>query len=307
MPLQIVEVNGFAPDSPFVRDAIHRNRCPFVGEHCTKIFPNGHQNGVCTMRAGSLGAQPVICCPKRLYADNLSALRRVAADAFGASVPFAYGGQLIPDVDRQVLPFGHGQGKELRMRFRTSNFSVDWVLALVDANLDLMEFVAVEVQTIDTTGNYRKQLHAIHTAAESPRLQEIAQRSSGGGFNWENVNKRILPQLITKGHILRRENLCRKGLFFVCPDPVSQRILQRLGQIEDQYEPHPGSVTFHRYQLAEDGIENSDGTRKLQFLGASTTTTDQLATALSSPRDLPTPNSYGELISKAIHLRFGGK
>ena len=44
---------------------------------------------------------------------------------------------------------------------------------------------------------------------------------SNAGMNWENVNKRILPQLIYKGHVLRREELCRKGLFFVCPKHVN--------------------------------------------------------------------------------------
>ncbi len=42
---------------------------------------------------------------------------------------------------------------------------------------------------------------------------------SKAGVNWENVSKRILPQLIYKGYVLRRERLCSKGLFFVCPKP----------------------------------------------------------------------------------------
>jgi hypothetical protein len=29
------------------------------------------------------------------------------------------------------------------------------------------------------------------------------------GFNWEHVSKRIIPQIIYKGQILQREDLCR--------------------------------------------------------------------------------------------------
>ena len=47
--------------------------------------------------------------------------------------------------------------------------------------------------------------------------------------NWENVNKRIIPQLIYKGQVLQREEGCKKGLFFVCPTPVYHNITARLG------------------------------------------------------------------------------
>ena len=48
-------------------------------------------------------------------------------------------------------------------------------------------------------------------------------------MNWENVNKRILPQIIYKGHVLRLEERCTKGLYFVCPKQVYSRIRERLG------------------------------------------------------------------------------
>ena len=67
---------------------------------------------------------------------------------------------------------------------------------IIDASGKLLSFVAIEVQSIDTTGNYQAE-----------RLAYLEKGSFGGkstaGLNWENVNKRILPQIIYKGHALR--------------------------------------------------------------------------------------------------------
>jgi len=82
-------------------------------------------------------------------------------------------------------------------------FFGDWILALVDESKNLQEFVAVEVQSIDTTGNYRKERDAYAAG-------HAFTGSSRAGINWENVNKRILPQLIFKGHVLRRETSARR-------------------------------------------------------------------------------------------------
>ncbi|MSO23167.1 MAG: hypothetical protein EXQ58_07940 [Acidobacteria bacterium] len=69
---------------------------------------------------------------------------------------------------------------------------------------ELVDFVAVAAQSIDTTGNYRKERGAYLREEPFPGV-------STGGFNWKNVNKRILPQVIYKGHVLRQEPLCQRG------------------------------------------------------------------------------------------------
>ena len=81
----------------------------------------------------------------------------------------------------------------------------------------LLGFVAIEVQSIDTTGNYQAEREAYL----GDRI--VCREDSTAGLNWENVNKRILPQIIYKGHVLRREPLCQKGLFFICPRPYTTR------------------------------------------------------------------------------------
>lgn len=106
-----------------------------------------------------------------------------------------------------IAVFGHGWGGELRLpqRAGTGSYFVDWVLARLDENGELAEFTAIEVQTIDTTGNYRE--------ARTALLENRSVISDTVGLNWENVSKRIIPQLIYKGQVLQREDLCRTGLF----------------------------------------------------------------------------------------------
>lgn len=61
-------------------------------------------------------------------------------------------------------------------------------------NGELAEFTALEVQTTDTTGNYRGAREAL--------LNDRSLKDETVGLNWENVSKRIILQLIYKGQML---------------------------------------------------------------------------------------------------------
>jgi len=126
-------------------------------------------------------SQPVICCPKRLYAEEYRILRDVADAVFGPDAPMIAGNQV--NVDRKagnrVFAFGSALGGEIKLPTigGRGGFFVDWILALVDRGGELKEFVAVEVQSIDTTGNYRKERDAY-----------VAEKDFAGyskaGINW---------------------------------------------------------------------------------------------------------------------------
>jgi len=246
---------------------------------------------------------PVICCPQRLYANDYQVLRQVCNSAFGPRVP------LLTDLKSGLpgsgaaIPFGQRLGKELKVNSRGSNYSFDWIIAQVDGNGQLIEFVAVEVQTIDTTGSYRRQSWDFQSAHQGGGIEGFEQPVTGksSNFNYENVNKRILPQLITKGHLLRVEEQCRKGLFFICPTPVLKRIYNRLGNHLAEYAPQPGSITFHDYTIDKDSPIHPF---PLKLGTCFTTTHDQLALAFSSPQNLPPKNSYSKVVSEAIRERL---
>lgn len=261
--------------------------CPFVGGQCQKTLSDGSISGACTLKPATSG--PVICCPQRLYAHDYRILTDVARVAFCNDVVLIPGHlakeQEVPIGQTKVAVFGKKWGKELRLpnRRQSGGFFVDWVLARLRADNTLQDFVAVEVQSIDTTGNYQEERLAYL------RVEDY-QGSSTAGFNWENVNKRILPQLIYKGHVLRRERLCRSGLFFVCPSPVYSKIRERLGGELYQYMLQPGALSIMWYDV---GPPVEDGqVRDLQFQGSFTTTVDQIALAFTSPSNLPEENVY---------------
>jgi hypothetical protein len=299
MASNITELFGFSPadQSPEAKKARKSLECPFLRQTCTKTLNDGTISGVCTIKPIKSG--PVICCPIRLYANDYQVLKNVAVQAFGGGIDLVIGSDVAGHRAKNpgkpcIAVFGKRWGKELRLPSRAKKtggkvgaYFVDWILAHVDATGKLLGFVAVEVQSIDTTGNYQAERQAY---LESGTFTG----KSTAGLNWENVNKRILPQIIYKGHVLRREPLCQKGLFFICPTPVYNKIAERLGGTLAEIHQQSGSVTIMWYDV---GPAVPDGQiRALELGGQSTSTIDQVALAFTSPSNLPPAKVYEQAI-----------
>lgn len=276
--------------------AVANKQCPFLGETCEKRLSDGIIAGVCTIKP--MTSSPVMCCPIRLYADKYRILYDVAKIAFEEDYELVAGSKAAERAKAKQAPvvavFGKRWGGELRLPQKdgAGSYFVDWVLALLDAQGKLKEFVAVEVQTIDTTGNYRN-------GREGLLSHERTNPQTTVGMNWENVNKRILPQLIYKGQVLQREALCRKGLFFVCPHPVYTRIMARLGGASGliHYALQPASITFLAY---DHDTETTDGTTvPLKGLPPHSTTVYKVQEAFNNVT-LPAENVYRTAIDIAL-------
>jgi hypothetical protein len=293
---KILEFFGYSPadQSPAAKKARQSLGCPFLGQTCTKTLNDGTISGMCTLKLKTSG--PVICCPIRLYANDYRILRDVARNVFGEGIELVVGSEAAAYRTKYpgkacVAVFGKRWGKELRLPNRAKKrggaYFVDWILAHVDPDGKLLSFVAIEVQSIDTTGNYQAERKA--HLAETPFTGKTT-----AGLNWENVNKRILPQVIYKGHVLRREPLCQKGLFFICPTPVYNKIAERLGGSLAEIHQQSGSVTIMWYDV---GPAVPDGQiRSLELGGQTTTTVDQVALAFTSPSNLPPAKVYEQAI-----------
>ena len=295
MPLDISEWFGYdlAVQSEQAQSARLSERCPFIDAACTKKFRDASVSGVCLVAIGG-EATPVITCPNRLYMGNYAVLGHVANLAFGDGHRVIHPNQYrtVSHSGNNVVAFGKHFGRELRLRGRGGRGSdfVDWILARISTNGQLEEFVAVEIQAIDTTGTYYPEVLKLRDGAASVGR-------SNAGLNWRNVIKRILPQLIYKGHVLRREPLCSKGLFFICPSAVYSRILGNLGNNLLPYENlQPGSITFMWYALpaADDII------RPIDHEGTFSTTVDQIALAFTAPANLPPQGVYEQEIRAAL-------
>lgn len=297
MPFQIAEWFGYdvAYRGPDAARARENNLCPFANAVCAKTFNDRTISGACSACVGKrAGSPPVVICPNRLYAEGYLVLQRVADIAFGGQHDVVFPHQLrdLRADRRYVVALGKNYGGEIRLPSRGGRgaYFVDWILARVLPSGELAEFAAVEVQAIDTTGRYKPEVEALRAGA-------MAIPNSRAGLNWENVNKRILPQLIYKGHVLRRENLCRSGLFFISPSQVHERIMSRLGGNLLSYPNlQPGCVTFLHFGLGS----VHEGQRHLSLDGRFTTTIDQVALAFTAPTNLPEPGVYERAIRVAL-------
>ena len=310
MASKIVELFGYAPTDASVQARASRDGClcPFVGDGsapCTKEIgdrSNRIQSGVCAI--SDKDGQPVLVCPIRMYASNYRLLKDVATLAFKTNaIELINGSKAVAHQPQSgktlVAVFGKGWGGELRLPGRPQmddesgrrigSVFVDWILAKLDLDKKLVEFAALEVQTMDTIGSYRQE-RAAHLSG-----QPFAGKSANP--NWANVNKRILPQLIYKGHLLEREALCNSGLFFACPEPVYHHILSVLGNDLASYPIKNSSLTFCTYAL---GAAADGRPRDLLRSTTKTTTVQQVQIAFSSPKGLPAAGSYEKAIRAAL-------
>lgn len=298
----IVDFFGYraADDSDASLEAVAKNLCPFLHDTCTKTLGrDGSCSGVCAVKQVS-SDQRIICCPIRLYADDYEILRIVSRKTFGVDLGLYSGRAAVGKARSEggaVAVFGHRWGGELRLPKRNGvgNYFADWVLARLDERGELAEFTSIEVQTIDTTGNYR--------ASRAGLIDGRREVKSTVGLNWENVSKRIIPQLVYKGQVLQREPLCRFGLWFVTPESVYSRIIDRLGGAKNMafgYAPQPGALHFLRYDY-DDNAEHAKGVpTKLMVTGDECTTVEQVQAAFNRVR-LPEPGVYGKALREALY------
>lgn len=151
-------------------------QCPFINSTCIKLshklegpYP------VCTLyrRTSTQQAPQLVCvCPKRFFEANL--IQDVITHCWRGAWP------PNPQIAHEIKMAGFG--------------NVDFVIADIDEqNGEVSSFISVEIQAVDITGSYEPAYSAIIT-----RQSEVNGKRSYG-FNWANVRKRFISQLITKG------------------------------------------------------------------------------------------------------------
>lgn len=150
--------------------------CPYINGICTK---QSHSNTlpfpVCSIYRRSENQYdsrvPVCVCPVRYYQADIAA--DVVRECWTGPKPAAP--RLVHEI--QMEKFG----------------KVDLVVAeLDDAGSTVTKFLPVELQAVDITGTYMPAYEALTQSTL------MAQRPQYG-FNWANVRKRFLSQLVTKG------------------------------------------------------------------------------------------------------------
>ncbi len=301
----LCELFGYAPNDR--SDAAQKHwdakDCPFVGGQCIKhSHPSGNDPplvyGSCsvTNRLSSSKREDVIICPQRLYADNYRTLRDCARDAgIGGTIYLAKEYALAKNIGslppEYCVLLGKNSGREIELRNPgVIEMSLDWVMAYVRST-KLEMVVPCEVQSIDTTGNYRNNWDAY-------AYQRAVVPSSKHGMNWANVWKRLIPQLIMKSAVAARSALCTKGTYFVVPTRVYEQFKKVVGDVAQREAPGPGIITVMKYSLDEEVAPGEH--RHLVHCGMERMLAVDFAQSFASGRQLPMGEQLDIRVKEAL-------
>jgi len=258
----IVELFGYRPNdvSQIARQTFANRSCPFTNKQCSKT--NHDQSiiyGVCSVTKG-INSGPndeVIICPKRLYQKKYGIFQDLAEEIWGPETSLVIGGT-IPELrdraralQRPVIAFGQASGAEISVN-SNGPMSMDWVMQLYDNDLDLAprEFIGLEVQSIDITGNYRDNWAAYSAMKTTGQIPNTQIEPSGHGLNWANVHKRLIPQIIRKGNIYRGSKRCI-GFYFVAPEAVYQKFEEVIGVLPTFDGPARDRLSIKTYSISD--------------------------------------------------------
>ncbi|OGS81022.1 MAG: restriction endonuclease [Gallionellales bacterium GWA2_55_18] len=288
----LIEVFGHSPNdiTSKARKFWGLNACPFIGRACTKF---DHTNTICygTCSVSNAG-QDVIICPNRLYANNYETIRHVSEDVFG-KLPFMLFDEYLKKESSSpncIVALGQNSGREVKL----SKMSMDWVLAHIK-NGKLMEYVGIEVQSIDITGNYRDAWYAARD--KNPVIPPSAH-----GLNWANVHKRLMPQIIRKSLVYSKSLLVKNGLFFIVPEPVYQRFEEIIGSdIPSVDAPGKDVITVFTYDLGDPVPQGH--IRKLARNRIVRFKLDEFSARFISGPNLPAGNELDNKIREILNIK----
>lgn len=202
--------------------------CPFIHSRCPKRSTQlpTEPYPVCTLwRRNDGSANPekdlIFVCPKRFYAVDF--LKDVIEHCWPGEKP------KNPQVAPEVKMEGFG--------------NVDFVIADVQDDGNVEQFLSVELQAIDITGS-------VFPAYVALREGNDLERRPTYGLNWDNVYKRYVTQLIRKGYF---HHHWKSKIVAVIPEQVYQYITGRADFIRSSDVKSPQvNIIFMTYTLEHD-------------------------------------------------------
>ena len=202
--------------------------CPFLQSRCPKRSTQlaDEPYPVCSLWRRSDGdADPaedlIFVCPKRFYAVDF--LTEVIAHCWPGEAP--KNPRVAPEV--KMADFGN----------------VDFVIADVDDAGEVQQFLSVELQAIDITGSAFKAYQALRAGTDLDKRPTY-------GFNWDNVYKRYVTQLIRKGYF---HHHWKSKIVAVIPEQVYRYIVSRAGFLRSaDVRSDQVNIIFMTYRLEDD-------------------------------------------------------
>lgn len=203
-------------------------QCPYIKARCPKRSTQlpDEPYPVCSLWRGT-GPKTdpqkdlIFVCPKRFYAVDF--LTEVIKHCWAGETP------ANPMVAPEVKMEGFG--------------NVDFVIADVGQDGEVGQFLSVELQAIDITGSAFKAYQAL-------RMGDDLGKKPTYGFNWDNVYKRYITQLIRKGYF---HHHWKSKIVAVIPEQVYVYIKSRAGFMRSTDVKSPDvNIIFMTYCLEED-------------------------------------------------------
>jgi hypothetical protein len=223
----LAEVFGFAVDNHSTTANRYRKHklCPFNNHvpNCTKDKANAPL-GTCSIRQGN---QVVITCPVRFQEDWL-----ILEDAARLFFP--------PDAQWTSLT-----QVKLKDKNGESAGNIDIVLVQYDDRGQVIDFGAIEVQSVYITGNIRKPFeHYLKNPSRHATMDWSHEPNYPRADFLSSSRKRLAPQLIYKGGIL---HAWKKKLAVVLDDGFFNT-LPRFSPVE----PKQSELAWMIYELKKD-------------------------------------------------------
>lgn len=225
---KIVELFGLncRQPMPTLKDSLKRQHCPFSDVKCVKTRKSqpSISIGTCTV---TYQDSDIIICPFRLLDKNqifIDCLHLLTAHEPGNRI------HLIPEVK---IPGGN----------------VDFFLVSA-RNGKVMDFVGIELQTMDTTGTVwpERQRLLSQEGVKVPRRD--IDNTKSFGMNWKMTAKTILVQLHHKAKTFETIN---KHLVLIVQEPLMKYMMSEF-DFSHIAEPLIGNtVHFHSYKLNNEG------------------------------------------------------
>lgn len=192
---KINELFGFSAENKSLdwRNIVESQSCPFTHKKCIKTRKSSPDIaiGTCTVAYGQ-SSTDIVICPFRLLENN----------------------QIF--IDCLHLLTGHVPGNELHIvpEVPIPGGNVDYFLVSTDANRHVVDFVGIELQTMDTTGSVwaDRQMLLKDLGIIEPN---VFIEDKHYGINWKMTAKTILVQL---HHKIRTFETLNKHLVLIVQD-----------------------------------------------------------------------------------------
>ncbi len=250
---KIIDLFGYGTGAEIQPDwlaVVSAQHCPFVEKRCYKTRKSQPEIaiGTCTVEYGKA---PIMICPLRLLERR----------------------QIF--IDCLHLLTGHEPGNELHIVSEISvpGGNIDYILASIHEG-KVRDFVAVELQTLDTTGTvWPDRQRFVASKGIAGAAQQDLDSSKSFGMNWKMTAKTILVQLHHKIQTLEAVN---KHLVLVVQDRLLDYMTKEFTFDHLVNARTSDPMHFHAYKMAV----GEGGGHRLSLATRLSTDSDGVAKAL---------------------------